>query len=279
VAKKHISYSEFRNWKICPYYRHLTYDKRINVFEGNIYTAFGKALHEVCEKTLTHPGRFSGISQIKNFFKENFVTELKKLPEVEVEKAKKENLSKWVESAEEIIPEIYVALRDQFGDNFKIQKNVLAAEEILMEPIGNFNDNPMKFKGFIDLVATDEESNKILLIDWKTCSWGWNAKKKSDTLIAQQLVFYKYFYCKKHGIDPTNVETYFALLKRTAKKGNKVEFVRVTSGKKRIENALNDLNKALHNITLGNHIKNKLHCTSCKHRPGACEFYKTEHCV
>lgn len=279
MAKKHISYSEFRNWKICPYYRHLTYDKRINVFEGNIYTAFGKALHEVCEKTLIHPKKFTGIPQIKDFFKENFMKELKKLPELDVEHLKKDNLSKWVKSAEEIIPEIYVALRNQFGKNFKIQKNVLAAEEILMEPIGTFNKKPMKFKGFIDLVVADEENNKIHLIDWKTCSWGWNSKKKSDTLIAQQLVFYKYFYCKKHGIDPSNVETYFALLKRTAKEGNKVEFVRVTSGKKRIENALNELNKALHNITLGNHIKNKLSCTSCSHRPGECEFYRTEHCT
>ena len=78
MAKKHISYSEFRNWKICPYYRHLTYDKRVNVFEGNIYTAFGKALHEVCEKTLTNPEKFSGISQIKNFFKENFTKPISK---------------------------------------------------------------------------------------------------------------------------------------------------------------------------------------------------------
>ena len=40
----------------------------------------------------------------------------------------------------------------------------------------------------------DEENNKIHLIDWKTCSWGWNSKKKSDTLIAQQLIFYKYLH-------------------------------------------------------------------------------------
>ncbi len=279
MVKNHISYSEFRNWKICPYYRYLTYEKRVNLFEGNIYTAFGKALHEVCEKSLTKPENFSGIKDIQDSFKKHFRQELINLPEDEQTKAKKENLSEWVESALKIIPEIYVALKEKFGDDFKIKKNVLAAEEVLMEPAGKYNDRNMKFKGFIDLVAADDTSGKVCIIDWKSCSWGWNSRKKSDTLVAQQLVLYKHFYCQKHNIDPSNVETYFVLLKRAAKDGNRVEFVRVTAGKKRIENALNDLNKALHNITIGNHVKNKLHCTSCKHRPGSCEFYKTEHCT
>jgi hypothetical protein len=66
------------------------------------------------------------------------------------------------------------------------------------------------------------------------------------------------------------VETYFGLLKRTAKK-DKVEFYRVSSGPRKIKNALNILNKAVYNIHKNNHPKNRLNCAKC-------EFNKTQWC-
>ena len=92
-------------------------------------------------------------------------------------------------------------------------------------------------------------------------------------MVTYQLTLYKHFFCQKMGVDPKNVETHFALLKRTAK-NNKVEFFRVTSGLKKTENALKVLNKALYNIKNKRHIKNRLSCTGGY----GCKFYKTEHC-
>ena len=71
-------------------------------------------------------------------------------------------------------------------------------------------------------------------------------------------------------IDPKNVETHFALLKRTAKK-NHVEFFRVTSGPRKTENALKLLNTALYNIKNKRYIKNRLSC-------GRCTFRHTKEC-
>jgi hypothetical protein len=73
---------------------------------------------------------------------------------------------------------------------------------------------------------------------------------------------YKYFFCEKHGIDPKNVETHFALLKRTADK-NKVEFFRVTSGAKKTENALKLLHMALYNIGKQRYLKKRSNCNKC----------------
>ena len=115
------------------------------------------------------------------------------------------------------------------------------------------------FKGFIDLVVYTPDTKKYHIIDWKTCSWGWDSRKKNDKMITYQLTLYKHFYCKKHNIDPQNVVTHFALLKRTAKK-DRVEIFKVTSGNKKIENALKLLNKAVYNIKKSNCIKNKLSC-------------------
>ena len=49
----HISYSELKNWEQCSYKHKLINIDKINNFTGNEYTAFGTALHSVCESLLT----------------------------------------------------------------------------------------------------------------------------------------------------------------------------------------------------------------------------------
>ena len=121
-----------------------------------------------------------------------------------------------------------------------------------------------------DIDAVIKVGDKYHIVDWKTCSWGWNAKRRSEPITTYQLTLYKKFFCQKHKIDPKNVETHFALLKRTAKE-NRVEIFRVTSGPRKTENALKLLKKALYNIVNGKHIKNRLSCYRC-------ELHKTEYC-
>ena len=75
--KKHISYSEWKTWNICPHYHKLTYIDKIGGFEGNIYTAFGTALHEFCEYRLTKPKRYSSLEAQKKLFRTKLVQELK----------------------------------------------------------------------------------------------------------------------------------------------------------------------------------------------------------
>ena len=48
----HISYSELKDWKFCAHYHKLTRVNKIDGFKGNEYTAFGSAIHSVCEKKL-----------------------------------------------------------------------------------------------------------------------------------------------------------------------------------------------------------------------------------
>jgi predicted RecB family nuclease len=98
-----------------------------------------------------------------------------------------------------------------------------------------------KFKGFIDLILKDGQGH-YHIIDWKTCSWGWNARKKNDILYTRQLVLYKNFYAQKLGISLRAISTHFGLIKRTAKK-NRVELFRVTSGERKTKNSLDFLTK------------------------------------
>jgi hypothetical protein len=253
----HISYSELKDWKFCPFYHKLTRVEGIDGFKGNAYTAFGSAIHSVCEKKLLQ----------EEMNEDFFVKELKKnIAELPADAPiDKKLVMDMMGQGKQIIPEIEDALNDYFDEY-----EVLAVELPLMEDIANEED--YKFKGYIDaIVATPD--GKIHIFDWKTCSWGWNAKKRSDPMITYQLTLYKNYFCQKTGADPKEVETHFALLKRTAKQ-NRVEFFRITSGPRKTENALKLLNTALYNIKNKRYIKNRLSCTGGY----GCKFYKTEHC-
>ena len=89
-------------------------------------------------------------------------------------------------------------------------------------------------------------------------------------MVTYQLTLYKWFWAAKHNIDLKDIETHFGLLKRTAKK-DQVELFRVTSGEKKIQNALELLDKMVKNVRKEKFIKNRLSCDYCP-------FKKTEHC-
>lgn len=249
----HISYSELKTWAECPWKRKLSYQDRVKKFIGNEFTAFGKALHFLCEHLV-----FDRVDDPEDFFNLAFEKEL-----VLIGKEENDLITEMREQAKQIHPLIMPQLVQNFGEF-----EVFSVEEKLYEDITD-SDTGYKFKGFIDLVIKTPDG-KYHVIDWKTCSWGWDAKKRSDKYITYQLTLYKKFFCEKHNIDSKLVETHFALLKRTAKKDN-VEIFRVTSGPRKVENATKLLTTALIHISKQNHVKDRRSCRGC-------EYYKTEHC-
>tara|TARA_Y100000310_G_scaffold341616_1_gene441350 strand:- start:7508 stop:8272 length:765 start_codon:yes stop_codon:yes gene_type:complete len=252
----HISYSALKKWDFCPFYHKLTYLDKVNLFKGNHYTAFGSAIHYVCEHLTSDKN-----IDYKTLFLESFNKELEKII---VDPSDLRMVEEMKEQGVELASLVVDALDSQFP-GWKI----ISCEEQLLETIEQINPS-CEFKGFIDLVVQTPDG-KYHIIDWKSCSWGWNIEKKTDRIITYQLTYYKQFFMKKHNIDPKCIETYFGLLKRTAKK-NKIEIFRVSSGEKKIKNALNILHKAVYNIHNNNHPKNRLNCYKC-------EFNQTSHCL
>ncbi len=250
---KHISYSELKIWAECPYKHKLMYIDRVKGFVGNEFTAFGRAIHEVCEFSIA-----GVLDDPEDFFNLTFEREL---TSINLEENKL--ITEMRSQGKALIPHIVPEVKKTFGEY-----EVFSVEEKLYEDIKE-SDVAYKMKGFIDLVLKTEDG-KYHVIDWKTCSWGWKAEKKTSRMITYQLTLYKKFFCQKHNIDPSMVETHFALLKRTAKKDH-VEIFRVTSGPKKTKNATDLLTRAIKHISKKNHVKDRRSCTFC-------EFYKTENC-
>ena len=254
---QHISFSELKNWAKCAFYHKLVNIDKLKGFVGSEHTAFGTALHEVCEKSVL--GELAPGDEAKLFI-DTFEKEIASLiiDEVTLEQ---ELVTQMEKQGVNLAPLAIPSLKETFGDY-----EVVSAEEKLYEPI---EEADYFFKGYIDLVIKTSDG-KYHIIDWKTTSWGWDARRRSDPLITYQLTLYKYYFSRKHNLDPKSIETHFALLKRTAQK-DKVEIFRVTSGARKTQNALKLLNQALYNIKRKKHIKNRLSCNKC-------EFYKTKHC-
>jgi predicted RecB family nuclease len=257
AKREHISYSELKDWAHCPYYHKKSWVEKVSPFEGNEYTAFGTAIHDVCEKKLLK----EQIDEAEVFqigFNKNIQDLLEKNIVIN-----EENVKHMRVAGPQILAEVEDALKEYFGEY-----EVFSSEEQLYVPIESFN---VYFKGFVDAVV--KVGDTYHLFDWKTCSWGWDSRKKAEKLITYQLTLYKHFFCQKHKIDPEKVETHFALLKRTAKK-DRVEIFRVSSGPRKTENALKLLYQAIYNIIKGVSIKNRLNCL----KPYRCALYNTDHC-
>ena len=254
--RPHISFSEFKIWRECAYKHKLKYIDKIDSFIGNEFTAFGKAIHDVCEKAVLKELKIPE----QQFFENRFLEELTQLKESDVS-LRPDLINSMRSQGRDLAPLAIPELRKKFGSY-----QIISAEEGLYEDLDNHD---IKFKGFIDLVIKTNDG-RYHVIDWKTCSWGWDSKKKSDTLLSYQLSLYKHFFAKKHSVDLDKIDTYFALLKRTAK-AKKVEIFKVSNGKVKIKNCLKQVSNSVYNIQKKNFIKNKLSCDRC-------EFYKTEHC-
>lgn len=260
--RKHISYSELKTWQECAYKHKLSYIDEVKKFVGNEHTAFGTAVHEVCEKSVLKEISTDKTS-LKNCFNKKFLEEIQYLVEKKVTLNKK-LIKDMRTQVDTLLVHIIPSLNDQFG-----KYEVISAEEQLYE---NIENQSKKYKGFIDLVIKTSDG-RYHVIDWKTCSWGWDARRKAETMTTYQLAYYKHFFSIKHNIPKENIDTHFALLKRTAKT-NRVEIFKVPTGNKKIQNSLKLLEKAVYNIEKGNFIKNRLSCTS----GFGCEFYNTKFC-
>jgi len=257
--KKHISYSELKTWAECPYRHKLEYLDGLRIFKGNEFTSFGKAIHAVGEKFLVEDSNTAP----EEYFELQFLNELKSLTQEDKDlKLDSSLVQKMRQQGALLAPQMIPGLKEYFEEF-----DVFSVEERLYEPIEEEENN---FKGFIDLVLKKDDEYHI--IDWKTCSWGWKQQKKQDRLVTYQLTLYKHFFAKKHDIDPKNIKTYFALLKRTAKQ-DQIEIFQVSAGPKKTQNALNLLSTAMYNIKNRQYVKNKLSCMYCpfKDKPTICK--------
>ena len=101
----HISFSELKNWNTCPWYHKLVNIEKLKIFQGNAYTAFGTAMHTVCEEKLLN----ETINEVETF-ELAFLEELKKLPKEVIEELDHKLIESMRTAGKQISPKVIPAL-------------------------------------------------------------------------------------------------------------------------------------------------------------------------
>lgn len=260
----HVSYSAIDTYtNKCPFSFKLKYIDKVPLETGNLYAAFGQAIHSVLETCLPDPK-----VDVDDIFKWLFKKNLKLLPyhkkqEIFTDKKLKKAALNMAKVGANLCKLTIEALENIFPGY-----ELISVEQTFIEPIIEFEANDYEFKGIIDIIIKHNDLYHIL--DFKNCLWGWNARKKNNTMTTYQLTYYKHYFCLQTNIDLDKVKTYFCLIKRTPTKDN-IEIFEVKVGEKKIKNSLKVLNNMLYNIEKKNFPKNKLNCKWC-------DYYHTQYC-
>ena len=75
----HISYSELKEWTTCAWKHKLNYIDKIKQFKGNEHTAFGSALHTVCEIIVHDNDQNKKSEDLEQTFEKEFLQNLQKV--------------------------------------------------------------------------------------------------------------------------------------------------------------------------------------------------------
>jgi len=259
TGRNHVSYSEIAEWARCSWKHKLNHVEKLGSDAPSPHLIFGTAIHDACEsivKSRTYDPKALVETLIAGWTAHQ-----------ELDAFKSWTLEDAVSDALEIVEDVLPFLDREFPNWRHVD-----AEARLYEPIAGADG--VFFKGFIDCVIAvpTTKGETLWILDWKTSSRGWFRDKRSDQVIAAQVVLYRNFVSPRLGIDQYDAKCGFVILNRSAKPGTKCELFRVSAGEVTVTRALKMLTNAITSIKRGIAVKNK--GEACKW----CEHNKTSRC-
>jgi len=273
--KEHISYSEVKTWKDCPWKHKLMYINKIETYENNPYAEFGTIVHDAIEQYLKTGSMDLNSVEDKlaekwnqhSFDTQEYIDKMSEQRKKFGLRYRHEKFSSWVTSAKNILESIPNFMVENFGE-----WEYISAEEELYETIDNLDIN---FKGYIDAIIKSriKGKEKYWIIDWKTTGpRGWHQEKRRDFLIQAQIGLYKQYWAKRENVPLKSIGCGYALLKRNTKPERCTWFMPVSVGPKFITKSEKLLESMVRSVRKGMNLKNRSNCKFCP-------FYQTEHCI
>jgi len=214
--QKSISYSQFSIWRQCPHKWELMYKDGHQVYAPTIHTVFGTAIHETLQHYLTTAYEESGAAadriDIASFFEDKF----RDIYSKEYTANKSTHFSSPTEMREFYDDGINILnfFKKKRGEYFSLKTWKLVGCELPITIIPDSRYKNVIFKGYIDLIMYNENTNKLKIYDFKTSTRGWNDLTKKDEDKQFQLILYKYFYSKQFNIPEESIDVEFLILKR-----------------------------------------------------------------
>jgi hypothetical protein len=224
---KSVSFSQYAMWLKCPMQWKLSYIDKLAPYEASIHTVFGDAVHSALQEYLrllynvdtSAADSFDYYAEFTKVFEEG----LKDL------KIANDDQLKLTEGELEDLDLITPTIVEEFRNDGKVildhvtgyairkkhfpskQYEVVGIELPLEIPLRN---NTILYKGYLDIVLKDKATQKILILDFKTSTRGWNKYQKMDRTKIDQLLLYKRFYHQMFKVPMSEIEVEFFVVKR-----------------------------------------------------------------
>jgi hypothetical protein len=240
--KKRVSFSQYSGWFKCPHSWYLNYLKGLRVYEANLNTCFGTAIHNTLQnyiKILYTDG--SEKSDQMNLLKE-FQEDFKKILEENKDKLKytEDEVTDFMFDGEDIL-KTFLSSANRIK-HFPSKKYEFIGVEV---PIDVPIKNNIDFIAYVDLILKDKTSGRYKIWDFKTSSTGWNTYMKEDESKYAQLLLYKAFYSKKFSVPLDMIDVEFFILKRklyenVAFPQNRIQIFEPSHGKQFISKSINN---------------------------------------
>jgi hypothetical protein len=198
----------------CPHQWDLVYRQGHKIYRPTIHTVFGTAFHETVQNWLTVMYETSAVEADKIDLHEYLYDKLKYIYITELDKNNKEHFSTKEELADFL--EDGIAILDFLKKNRKAYFNIKGWHLVGIETPILLTPNPdypnTLYKGFLDLVLYNENTECFYIYDIKTSTRGWGDKEKKDEVKPMQLIFYKEYFSRQFGVpvENINVEAEFA---------------------------------------------------------------------
>ena len=211
--EKNISFSQFYMYSQCPHKWYLTYVRNLSPYQPSIYTTFGTALHETIQEWLevmyTRTAREAEEIDLHALLRERMIKTYKK----EKYKNGHEHFSNDTEMNSFLEDGIQILdyLKKKRNVYFPIKGTYLAGIEVpILYPI----QENLFFKGFIDLVFYNKNTDRFRIVDIKTSTSGWNDYAKKDTDKVSQVLLYKEYFAKQFNTDVEKIDVEYFIVKR-----------------------------------------------------------------
>lgn len=206
-----VSFSQFSKFLNCNQQWKLDYLDGLRVYEGNLNTCFGTAIHNTIQlyiKTLYTDGVIAADSlNAIEIFNKSFLEEINKEKKAIV--YTDDELKEFQYDGEDILKAV-LSTANRIK-HFPVEKYEFIGTEF---PLTINLRGSLDFIAFVDLILKNKETGRYKIFDFKTSTSGWNSYMKEDDAKVSQVLLYKVFYAKKFNIPLSLIDVEFFILKR-----------------------------------------------------------------
>jgi len=210
-----ISYSQFSTYQKCPKSWELKYVKGLREYDDNISTIFGTAMHETIQDYLEVLYNQTAVAADNMDLQELLTEKMRSEFLNSREKRGKDPATQFemIEHLEDGI-EILKFLKRKRAKYFLRRKYRLVGIELPLDINASSENDHVAMRGFLDVVLEDMEASRLIILDLKTSTRGWNKWAKQDKTKTSQLILYKEYYSRQYKYDIDRIDIKYLILRR-----------------------------------------------------------------